>query len=247
MDPATLDVRGAPTYVQYGMWLLMTLSGCLLARVSFLPFHVPYHWLPSCSKCFKLVGPSKEVFQIEHYHLSPLQQISNLCTSLAYATLIFAVGPNPIFPWNNDNWWFWPVVYLSIIGFGCIGVGKGFQTAITCPPNWPLSSWIAYGLATLWVAFQWAWVWYYAYQFEWQAYLFYFVLPVAWYGSNFLFLHCLNPEPIRLHLHHWFLGFWLCFSLNYDHWVTWLAKAIFYGIFLQGSMAYGPESIFVLR
>ena len=71
------------------------------------------------------------------------------------------------------------------------------------------------------------------------------LLPPAVVGLLYLY-SAMEQDVIVVHVHHWWLSFYVSFFTRYRWWVSRLAAPIFLGVAVEGIMEAGQLALFII-
>ncbi len=190
------------------------------------------------------------------------EKVKELLNTLIFSTVIFYFG----YVYYNygeyedqvvnklKRWYYVPIVFLSILGFSFLSTLSFNHTSVTKKSffsQWTLGSYLTYGIATIVVIgfivrhLQLAWkVKDSSHSFCQLRYRYVYLLSIvamiAFYFGCYLYL-AVDRADFEVHIHHWFLFWFLALFAHFDDHVSVIGQAICVGIFIQGASSYGVD------
>lgn len=231
-----------PIVFKFIIWLVFNTLGYCFVKLSLKKCIVPKKLVPEISDVILLEDGNQ--FDIGHDTKTDMQWINDILITikLAMCQFYFANVMDRIDYYDPFQLIYIPLLITTIFLFGFMGEVKGMQTS--CSPgsikHWPLMSKIVYILVTIVLLAGLGYQIYLSYQTKiifW--YLISLVTTVLFYVALYSGFSC-----NEIHIHHWFIGYMLCYYFRFDDVVSNCFYVILYGIFLQGSVSYGITSIF---
>lgn len=233
-----------PVVFKFLIWIGVTAIGYIMAKISLAICIVPKQLLPIAQE-FVLLEDGNE-FDISHDNKTDIEWVTNilLTIKLAMCQFYFSDIMNRID--YNDPYQF---IYIglmitTIYMFGFMCQVKGMQTS--CSPNsiknWPLISKIVYGCVTIILIAGLSYEINLAYQ---DKTIVFYLLSLLVIAIFYIIMYCifLRKNTI-IHIHHWFIGYMLCYYFRHNTIVSNVFFSILYSIFLQGSVSFGLIPIY---
>jgi len=236
-----------PIVGKFSVWIFVNIICYFLAKLS----------LTSCECSSEVVNELDEYivfhddsFDIEHKNKNRFEKVNSFITIIKYCMIQFYFA-NVFNRIHLDlehiliNISYLIVVLSTIIIFGVCGQIRGLQTSWSCHSikHWPIQSKICYSIVFVLLLMI---IIYCSYLSYLKRILIYYlgsmIVIILFYVVTYVYY--LIGHNVTIHVHHWFLGFMLCGYLRFDTIICNILYSIFYGIFIQGSVAFGTTSIF---
>jgi hypothetical protein len=185
---------------------------------------------------------------LDHYDKNDQQTVIHLIGNIQLSMVQFYFGNivNRIHLHNPLQILYSFILYLSITMFVYLGQVESLKTSISISSmqTWPIGSYIVYSSTALFILAGLIYHVYLAYKdMILVYYISSFLCILGFYTLTYFILAKNNPYEV-LHIHHWFIGFNLCFFFRFDNIVSNIYYCILYGMFLHGTITYGHYSIY---
>lgn len=214
-----------------GIWYLINVASYLVTLLSFKPVYLNECFANALSKILVLKG---NIFQIDHVEKSGVDYANNIVYMVKMVFIQYYLCGLEEREINTL------IILCSSILFGVVQQIRGMQTSCSCHAHWSKFAIAFYSISfvTTLVGLI------YESQFVEEG-------VIKQYGIvclTILIVYCLMYLTILhgsiVHLHHWYIGYSVTLLFAYDEYWTNVYFAVFHGIFIQGSVAYGLANIF---
>ena len=218
-----------------------------IARPLILPFS------PDLALRFVLVVWAAALLFTALHQREVLRDPAQLGNQLSFLTitgmLVYVMGNYEVTlrSWR-DYLLFGPVLVASMLVFRWFGQQGSFHNNLSSTSRWDDTATIAY-CATLSAVFlvltAHATYTYWRQPQLFKVYMTAMALPPAIVGLLYLY-SALVRDVLVVHVHHWWLSFYVSFFTRYRWWVSRLAAPIFLGVAVEGIMEAGQLALFII-
>lgn len=229
------------------IWLGISFLGFVITKLSLfqipLPFIKPGSWITTWMNLEEIDG--RMYLQLNHESFNHFHTVYDYLETLRSSLLIYFISDvsNRIHLDDPLQLLLLPVLIWSPI-FGSISLIKGMDYSISPSSLKHLSPQAKVSLALLGLLLT-GLTGFHCYLAYIENILPYYLagiitVPLLYYG---LYRVYLKYNGGYWHIHHWFIGFYLCLCTRFDNWISNFFFMVFYSVFLQGALAFGVTPI----